>query len=116
MRKLWIVAKNEYAKIVRKRSFIFGTLALPIFFIGIMVLGTVAAVGTDQRPVGYVDQAGMQSANAMPSADNAQRLKMLPFVDEAAAQTALQNKQIQAFYVLPNDYLQTGKIMAYGWV
>ncbi|HEY4724143.1 MAG TPA: ABC transporter permease, partial [Anaerolineae bacterium] len=115
MRKLWIVAKNEYAKIVRKRSFLLGTLALPIFFIGIMVLSIVAAIGTDQQPVGYVDQTGWLSANAAPPADSAQRLKMLPFVDEAAAQTALQNKQIQAFYVLPKDYLQTGKIMAYGW-
>src|SRR3989304_132524 len=115
MRKLWIVAKNEYAKIVRKRSFLLGTLALPIFFIGIMVLSIVAAIGTDQQPGGYVDQTGWRSATPAPPADSAQRLKMLPFVDEAAAQTALQNKQIQAFYVLPKDYLQTGKIMAYGW-
>ncbi len=115
MRKLWIVAKNEYAKIVRKRSFLLGTLALPIFFIGIMVLSIVTTIGTDQQPVGYVDQTGWLSANAAPPADSAQRLKMLPFVDEAAARTALQNKQIQAFYVLPKDYLQTGKIMAYGW-
>lgn len=115
MRKLWIVAKNEYAKIVKKRSFLLGTLALPIFFIGIMVLSIVTTIGTDQQPVGYVDQTGWLSANAAPPADSAQRLKMLPFVDEAAARTALQNKQIQAFYVLPKDYLQTGKIMAYGW-
>jgi ABC-2 type transport system permease protein len=115
MRKLWLVAKNEYAKIVRKRSFLLGTLALPIFFIGIMVLSIVATIGTDQQPVGYVDQAGILSADAIPSANNAQRLKMLPFVDEAAARTALQNKQIQAFAVVPEDYLQTGKITAYGW-
>ena len=30
MRKLWVVAKHEYLKITRKRSFLFGTLAMPL--------------------------------------------------------------------------------------
>ena len=55
-----MVAKHEYVKITRKRSFLFGTLAMPMFFVAIMALAIVAVVaGEDQRPIGYVDHAGL---------------------------------------------------------
>ncbi len=51
MRKLWVVAKHEYVKITRKRSFLLGTLAMPLFFVVIMALAIVVVVaGEDQRP------------------------------------------------------------------
>ena len=46
MRKFWVVAKHEYLKITRKRSFLLGTLAMPLFFVGITALAIIVVVLT----------------------------------------------------------------------
>jgi ABC-type Na+ efflux pump permease subunit len=99
MRKLWVIARGEYFKIVRKRSFVLGTIAIPLFFIAIMVLSVAFAVGgTDGRPIGYVDQAGVLAAGVTPT-ENSRGDKLIEirqFTDEAAARSALDGGQIQA--------------------
>jgi ABC-2 type transport system permease protein len=118
MRKLWVIARGEYTKIARKRSFVLGTLAIPVFFIAIMVLSVAFTVGgTDGRPIGYVDQAGVLAAGVAPT-ENARGDKLIEirrFADEAAARAALEARQIQAYYVLPIDYLKTQDIKLYYW-
>lgn len=118
MRKLWVIAKGEYIKIARKRSFVLGTIAIPLFFIAIMVLSVVFAVGgTDGRPIGYVDQAGVLAAGVTPT-ENSRGDKLIEirqFANEAAARSALEARQIQAYYVLPIDYLKTQDIKLYYW-
>ncbi len=110
MPKLWVIAKHEYLKITRKRSFLFGTLAMPLFFVAIMAFAIVMVVASeDQRPIGYVDHAGLLIDGDL----SCRRMKMtvrspvelLAFADEAQARAALDDKQIQAYYVLPADYL-----------
>ncbi len=119
MRKLWVVATHEYAKITRKRSFLFGTLAMPLFFVVIMALTIVAFVaGEDQRPIGYVDQAGMlKVVTSLPPTedDGPNPVKLLAFADEPQARAALDNGQLQAYYVLPADYLTTHNVQLYYW-
>lgn len=118
MRKLWVIAKGEYRKITRKRSFVLGTIAVPVFFIAIMALSVVFAVsGTDARPIGYVDQAGVLAAGVTPT-ENSRGDKLIeirPYADDAAARAALEAGQIQAYYVLPIDYLKTQDVRLYYW-
>jgi ABC-2 type transport system permease protein len=118
MRKLWVIAKGEYSKITRKRSFVLGTIAMPVFFIAIMALSVVFAVsGTDARPIGYVDPAGLLSTGVTPT-ENARGDKLIElrsYADDAAARTALEAGLIQAYYVLPTDYLTTQAIRLYYW-
>jgi len=113
MRKLLIIAKHEYSKIARKRSFVLGTLAMPVFFVAIMVLSVLFTVsGTDRRPLGYVDQSGVLT-NAVTPAETARGEKLIElrgFADEAAARAALTAAEIQGFYVLPADYLSTHEV------
>jgi ABC-2 type transport system permease protein len=114
MRKLWVVAKHEYGKITRKRSFLFGTLAMPLFFVAIMALVIVVVVaGEDQRPIGYVDQAAVLTrVTSLPpdEDDGPNPLKLVPFADEAQARAALDRGQIQAYYVLFADYLASHNV------
>jgi len=110
MRKLLIIAKHEYAKIVRRRSFILGTLAMPVFFIAIMVLSVLFTVsGTDRRPLGYVDQSGLLKAAIVPTETprGEKLIEIRAFPTDAAARAALEANEIQGYYVLPADYLST---------
>lgn len=118
MRKLWVIARGEYIKIARKRSFVLGTIAVPVFFIAIMVLSAVFAVsGTDTRPIGYVDHASVLSTGVNPT-ENSRGDKLIEirsYADDAAARAALKAGQIQAYYVLSIDYLTTQNIQLYYW-
>jgi ABC-2 type transport system permease protein len=119
MRKLWVVAKHEYLKAVRKRSFLLGTLAMPLFFVGIMALTIVVIVaGEDQRPIGYVDQASLLTTvtTLLPNEnDGPNPVELRAFVDEAQARAALEAKEIQAYYVLPADYLTSHQVQMFYW-
>lgn len=110
MRKLLIIAKHEYAKIVRRRSFILGTLAMPVFFIAIMALSVLFTVsGTDRRPLGYVDQSGLLTAAIVPTETprGEKLVEIRAFANDDTAKAALKAGDIQGYYVLPADYLST---------
>ncbi len=119
MRKLWVVAKHEYLKILRKRSFLLGTLAMPLFFVGIMALTIVViVVGEDQSPIGYVDEAGLlRTITTLPpeANDGPNPIELRAFANEAQARAALEAKQIQAYYVLPADYMTSHQTQMFYW-
>lgn len=118
MRKLLIIAKHEYSKIARKRSFVLGTLAMPVFFIAIMVLSVLFTVsGTDRRPLGYVDQSGVLTNAVVPTetARGEKLIELRGFADETAARAALTAGDIQGYYVLPADYLGTHEVKLMYW-
>jgi ABC-2 type transport system permease protein len=119
MRKFWVVAKHEYWKITRKRSFLLGTLAMPLFFVGIMVLTIVVVMaGEDQRPIGYVDHAGViTTVTSLPSEfdDSPNPVALQALADESQARAALENGEIQGYYVLPADYLTSHNVQLIYW-
>lgn len=118
MHKVWLIAKHEYVKIARKRTFLIGTIGFPLFFVAIMALSIIVAVaGTDQRPIGYVDRSGVLSAAIMPTENQRgdQLVEIRVYPDEAAAHSALESGQIQAYYVLPKDYRTSHAADLYYW-
>jgi len=113
----WLVAKHEYAKIVKTKSFLLGTLGVPALIVLVTVVSVIFALG--QRgtlPVGYVDHAGILDAAVLPPREEGEELITLrEFPDETSAQSALEAEEIQAFYVLSEDYVQTGQVaLVYG--
>ena len=118
MRKLWVVAKQTYLKITRKRSFLFGTLAMPLFFVAITAFAIIMVlVSEDQRPIGYVDLAGVITTVTQlpPNKSGPQPIVMRAFADETQAHAALNDKQIQGYYILPADYLTSHKAQLVYW-
>jgi ABC-2 type transport system permease protein len=119
MRKFWVVAKHEYLKIARKRSFLLGSLAMPLFFVGITALAIIVVIaGEDQRPLGYVDQAKLLTAvTVLPPEfdDGPNPIALVAFADEAQARAALDKREIQAYYVLPADYLTSHNAQLIYW-
>lgn len=117
MRNLWKIARYEFLKRVRTRSFLISTLGVPALIIVVGLVGAVSAMaGESDLPVGYVDHAGLldQALYAAPYLDEMEdRLALIPYEDEEAARAALEAGDIQGYYVLPAGYPQNLQIEAY---
>ncbi len=116
MRNLWLVAKHEYLKIVRQKSFLFGTLGIPVLIVVVMAVSILVALGQrGNLPLGYVDHAGILSESVtLPAPDKGEPpVAIRAFADEAAAQAALEANAIQAYYVVPADYVQSGRVQLF---
>jgi len=108
MRKAWLISRQEYLNRVRQRSFLLGTLSMLVLIVGIMVVSALIALGgRDRRPIGYVDLAGVLHGQSAAAGDGP---AVRAFADEAAARAALESGTIQAFYLLPQDYLSRHEV------
>jgi len=110
--KFWKVVSYEYTRHVLRRRFLFGLLSVP-FMIGLMIgiIYLLIITQTNNQPIGYVDLSGLLS-NPQPPPELAsfeRKIKIEPFASEARARQALDNGQIQAYYVLDANYLQSGQ-------
>ncbi|HNT74896.1 MAG TPA: ABC transporter permease [Anaerolineae bacterium] len=112
MRKLWLVARYEYNQIVKKKSFLVGVLGMPALIVIIMIISIIAALGQrSDQPLGYVDYAKLLSPTVTPPLEEGEDFtEMRAFPDETTARAALDNGDIQAYYVVPKDYMETGEI------
>ncbi len=115
MRKLLRIAKAEYVHLVMRRSFVLATLGVPLLIGVVMLISILVATRStaDARPFGVVDGAGLLGdvlPQAATYAANAQG-----FPDENAARAALEAGSVQAYYVLPADYLQSGRVTLFYW-
>ncbi len=115
MRNMWRIARAEFLRLAGKRSFILAMIGMPLL-IGVVMAAAilVAMPKRDDRGVGYVDLAGvMQGTPAAGYAADEDAPPVLSFADESAARAALDTGEIQAFYVLPQDYLATRSVTTY---
>jgi ABC-2 type transport system permease protein len=122
MHKLWLIARREYVKCTRTKSFLLLTLGLPLAIVAVV---GIAIVFSNRGPVtvGYVDEAGI-IANSAPAVVTASGESVGPdeskvhfqaFSDTLLGQAALSRKEIQALYILPGDYLTSGRVQGYYW-
>ena len=111
MKKLLQVAWREYGRHVFTRRFMLVLLSVPllvVFTVGMVLL--VTTLESDDTPLGYVDHSGVL-ANPLPPPEVEWPVKVTPllaFSSESDAQLALDNGEIKGFYVLPENYQQTG--------
>jgi ABC-2 type transport system permease protein len=112
MSRLWLIAANTYSRQVLQKGFLASLLSVPL--IVVLTIGLVyfmAEMQEDRRPVGYVDNAAILVKALTPAqgTDDAP-IAMIPFATTDAARKALVADDIQAYYVLPADYRQTGQV------
>ena len=116
MTKFWLVFRNEYLRHVLRKRFIFALLSMPLF-VGLMVGVGILAVWADYdgRPVGYIDQSGFfKNARSVPQKSDSlfPPLVINAYSTIADSKIALENHQIQAFFVIDSHYLDNGKVEA----
>lgn len=94
MDKFWLVAKQEYKNRAFQRSFIIGTLIIPVMIaiiIGVTILIIIRS--QDYRPLGYIDLSGALHGASMPKGKDA-IVEIIPLPDEESANKALENEEI----------------------
>jgi ABC-2 type transport system permease protein len=120
MKKILLVLKNEIITLISRPSFWLALLGLPL--VGGLIFAGVGAINKsasatqaisqvvsgpqDTRPEGYVDLSGIirQIPESIPPGT------FVAYSDEASARQALAKGEISAFYIVPADYIQKGKI------
>ncbi len=119
MHKVLVIAKREFSQRVGSKAFLFGAIGTPLILLVIWFFtGNVGAsapdaevedplIGKDlQGRVGYVDQPGM--IQNVPDELPNDRFRAYP--DRTAAEIGLQDGEVDAFYIIPEDYRQSGEI------
>ncbi len=113
MKKVWLVALHEYQRHVFTRRFLFGLLSVPLvagIMVGVILL--VMSIQFKGGVIGYVDNAGLLNPEIQGPAPTwpEKPVEMLRFTGTFEAQQAMDQGKIQAYYVLPADYMQTGTL------
>jgi ABC-2 type transport system permease protein len=107
MGKFWFVALNEYKRHVFQKKFLLAIFSLPAL-LAVSIGAGVIAGRSDQNfdPLGYVDLSG-KLADSLPVPEEFQeddQVEMIPFSNEEQAIEALDAGEIQAYYLLPEDF------------
>jgi ABC-2 type transport system permease protein len=110
MDKLKLVAKHEFLKLAKSRSFIIMTLViifLPVLA-GLVVGGIAYMSGlSSSGTVGYVDAQGIIG--------DIGKSGYIEYGSEEAAHEALIGGEISGYYVIPADYVDTGEMQWYSF-
>ena len=118
MSKLWLVAVHEYKRHVLTRGFLLAILVVP----GLIGITLGIAILTDRmrasdKAVGYVDHSGWLAPTAVAVQSGgsgfltqSKPVPLISYTTEEAAQNALEAEEIQAYYVLAADYLQSKQV------
>ena len=116
MKKIFLVARYELITMLTRRSFLLVAFGLPVIasliFFGISllqrsapdVLADIVTGLMTQQVEGYVDQASV--IKFLP--EDVPPDTLIAFRDEAEARQALESGDIVAFYIIPEDFLDTG--------
>jgi ABC-2 type transport system permease protein len=123
MKKTLSVLRNELINTLSRRSFLFTAFGLPL--IGFLLVLGVSALNsngsssnviselfgspdfTSIQAQGYIDQAGL--IDAIPS--DLPPGSLVAFSDEVVAKQALADEEISAYYIIPEDYLESGELI-----
>ncbi len=113
MKKMLLVMRHEIQMTLKRKTFVFFTVGLPLILILIALVvmlvnrnrpDVAETVSTMEAggPQGYVDYAGLAVSEppGIPSGS------LLRFEDEATAETALRAGEIEGYFIIPADYQQ----------
>jgi len=115
MRNAWLVIKHEVRSTLSKPSFWIMTFLFPAIAIGSQVGGQILAqdvveqeiATSGKEAIGYVDEAGLIRTipNEIPSG------LFVAYPDEESAHAALENGDINRYYLIPADFVASGDLV-----
>lgn len=119
MKKMLLVLKNEFRTVVLRKSFFISLFLIPVIAsVVFAIFGTlgeseptsqiakiISSPAEEVKLEGVVDQSGLIKTIPADLAEN-----LLQFADESAATTALQAGEINSFYIIAPDYIDSGNV------
>lgn len=108
--KVWLITQREFLYNLMRPSYLLTAFVIPLVIAGFTYLAMEVVFKTELniekfKQVGYVDEEGVL---VHPVGEDYARY--VPYPDEATALEAIQAKKIQAYLLLPANYMQTGQI------
>jgi ABC-2 type transport system permease protein len=113
MKKLLYVARFEFVRHIKRRGFIWAVVGIPGILV--LVMGGVIlflTAGGDE-PIGVVDRSGLLANPDSYTSIDEDDMPIFAYDDEEAARQALASEAIQAFFIVPDDYLENGAVTVY---
>ena len=115
MNRTLLVFWRTYWGGITRGSYLVFTLGLPAFFFLVPIAGSVILLWairsvippTDFRPIGVVDESRFFPP---PAGSDTTPVEMLGFDTVPGAVSALEAGEIQAYYLIPENYLEMGEI------
>jgi ABC-2 type transport system permease protein len=101
VKKTWLIARHEYARHVFRRRFLFSLFSLPAFFVVTAAILTLTISSERVQPVGLVDLSGQSDPKLCT--------EFSCLTTETQAELALQERQIQGYFVLDSETPQSGR-------
>ena len=115
MDKILTIARYEYGRHVRTRAFLLTALGVPLFAVAVFgIIFLVASGSRGEQRLGLVDPSGRFAAVDVQSLDLRRPIPIESLADEAAARRAFDAGTVDAYIMIPADYLQTGQVQAVG--
>ena len=118
MKNILLVAWQEFVVNLRRPTFILMTLLIPALGLVALLIGSFFAgdlgsffetqFAPSQTLIGYVDQSGLIRPD-LPGYEGG----FVAYPGEAQARAALLSKEINYYFVLPPDYLESGSVLVY---
>jgi len=120
MRKTYLVLRHELVTTLARPSYLFIAFGIPLLamliFAGVSIFkggspdGSVSPDAPDPSELeveGYVDQAGLISVVPQDIPPG----HLMAYPNEEQAQRALEAGEIAAYFVIPEDYIETGNLL-----
>jgi ABC-2 type transport system permease protein len=112
------IAWFELTSTVRRTGYLVVTLGMPLF---VLLYGALALIpgyflaknAAGVRTHGIVDRAGVLGLEVTEELSS-EKVVFRRYGDETAAKSALSRRLIRSYYVLPSDYVASGRVEAYG--
>lgn len=112
MNRTSLIIRHEFLHTIKKKGFIILTLALPVLvLLGIGIFQLASSVVTpdvNARRIGYVDHIGGFNPIYEQSA-----IQLIRMDSEDEATQALTQEEIDEYFVIPADYVNTGIVARY---
>ena len=119
MKQTLLVAGQELWVNLRRPGFIIMTLLVPALGLAVLLVGSLfggqvggfleSQLAPSVASTGYVDHGDVLNAELPQYAG-----QFIPYADEASAREALLSEEIGSIVVLPEDYMETGRVVVYG--
>jgi len=118
MNKTLLVLRYELVTTLRRRSFLLMAFGIPLLailiFAGVTIVKGNSTDSNDATETetfeleveGYVDQSGLVSVVPQGNASD----YLVAYTDEEQAQQSLASGEIAAYYIVPEDFVETGKV------
>jgi ABC-2 type transport system permease protein len=109
MRDLWLIARYEFWRVVRQRRFLFFAIGMPLFFVAVAMVPIAFELLRGEPSVGYVDESGLLADPILPPEDELDAT-LVALATEEEGRAALAGDEINSLWIIPQDYLQTGRV------